>query len=160
MISIIKKIFGTKTDLKMIDVDLGPLQYVYPSVNYPYGYWQMNQKIIVDFQDEQIGFSEISGDEFGPYKKAKNFLMNKIKSPEIIWKTCDSELKWLIDEWFEGADYVSPKEFFFISSLALSSDKMQTNGWEVCFETHSMYRWVYYCLQIENNKIISNTIDA
>ncbi|BBO93171.1 hypothetical protein [Desulfosarcina ovata] len=161
MLSIFKKFFGKiPQSLTIEDSDFGIIQYVEPVKEYPYGYWQMDDKWKVDFQKEPLCSAGIPGDESGPFESARKFILEKKNSPSLIWGICDSALREFIDEFIKDVKYSEPKDIFYISCISMDSDKNDPQGWEVCFDTKDEYRWINFCLQIEGNNIVSNTIST
>ena len=72
-----------------------------------------------------------------------------------IWQLAEPHIRELMSGWpeFQG---IEPQEAFYISCLAKDSD--QPAGWEVCFETRIGLKWVNFCLQLEGDSVVSNTV--
>jgi hypothetical protein len=153
MLSLLKRLLGRpKPPMRRHDPDFGPIRFLGdPS----HGFWSMDGKWAVPFQQQGIACAEIPGDASGPTASARSFLLLKREQPEQIWQLAEPHIRELMSGWpeFQG---IEPQEAFHISCLA--KDSYLPAGWEVCFETHVGLKWVNFCLQLEGDSVVSNTI--
>ena len=141
------------------DPDFGLIQYVEPTDVCLHGYWQKEEGWTVAYQKEPVSSAEIPGTEVGPSDEARRFILSKRDEPENLWRIAEPSILALMSDWsgFEGK---SPRDTFFISNIAMDSEKTNPQGWEVCFQTKEDLKWIYFCLQIKGDKVITNTIDT
>jgi len=137
----------------MQDPDLGAIRFL--RISGTNGYWSMDGKWTVPYQEQGIACAEIPGDRSGPTMDAKSFLLSKRSQPDQIWELAEPHLRELMTIW-SHLQHLEPRDAFFISCL--SKDSNHQDGWEVCFETRDGLKWVNFCLQIEGADVVSNTI--
>lgn len=150
MLSFLKRIlssFGPPT--RQQDADFGQITYDSD------GYWCMDGDWQVPFQNEGISCAAIPGDKSGPRPEARAFLLSKKSKHEDIWALCEPFVLECMSGWdaFQGLE---PRDVFFISSINMDGEL--DGGWEICFETRKGMKWVYFCLQIEADDVVSNTV--
>ena len=154
MLSLLRKLsLGPEAPLRMEDPDFGAIRFLESSGKD--GYWAMDGKWTVPYQAQGITCAEIPGDRSGPATGARSFLLSKRSQADDIWDLAAPHLRELMAAW-SHLEALEPKKAFFISCLAKDSDLQ--DGWEVCFETHEGLEWVNFCLQMEGDDVVSNTI--
>lgn len=154
MLSLLKRLFhGRGLVLRVQDPDFGAIRFL--EISGSDGYWSMDGKWTVSYQEQGIACVEIPGDRSGPAMDAKTFLLSREAQPEQIWELAEPHLRELMTGW-SHLQGLEPRDAFFISCFAKDSDLQ--DGWEVCFETREGLRWVNFCLQIEGASVVSNTI--
>lgn len=141
--------------LSRVDPDLGAI-YFQRSADGT-GSWWMDGPWSVDWQAEPLKCLDIPGDESGPAPEARAFLLAKRRQHEAIWAMAEPAVRDLMQGWpdFDGHD---PRQAFFISTLA--KDDAGGNGWEVCFDSRPPLKWVNFCLQVEGDECVTNTIST
>lgn len=157
MISLIRRLFGSPRpqSKRMVDPDFGAIEYVEPSSTSPCGYWRMEGTWAIRDQKQGVRCAEVPGNELGPSDLARTFLLALRREPERAWAVANDQLLKLVDGWPNLQDQPL-RDVFFISSLSMDSDN--PNGWEVCFETHNQLKWLNFCVQVEGDEVVSNTI--
>ena len=163
MLSFLKKLLGrrpAKPILTITDADFGSIQYCEPSEKYAHGgYWQMNDGWTVSYQRQEVSSASVPGDESGPSDLARTFILAKRADPESLWRIAEPEIRKLMEDWplFAG---LSPREAFHIRNIAMDTHATSPQGWEVCFQTNDSLKWVFFCLQLKGDEVLSNTIDT
>ena len=154
MLPLLKRLIWRSTQpLQLQDPDFGSIRYVEPASGS--GYWSMKDKWVVPYQSQGISCAEIPGSTSGPEDSARSFLLSKKSQPDQIWVLATPHIRELMSGWPEFQE-LEPRDTFYISCLAKDSDL--ASGWEVCFETRPGLKWVNFCLQLEGDSVVSNTI--
>lgn len=150
MFALLKKIFPFSTPLRLQDPDFGQIRF-FPDA----GNWIMENDWLVSFQPQGISCVAIPGDRSGPTPDARAFLLSKRSEHEQIWSLCEPFVRECMSGW-DAFNGIPPRDAFFLSCINKDGDS--PNGWEVCFETREGLKWVYFCLQIEGDEVVSNTV--
>lgn len=155
MLSFFKNLFTKPAPvLQMNDPDFGLIRFFPDHGDGRGGSWSMDNEWPVPFQEQEVGCVGIPGDSSGPAADARAFLLSKKAHLNDIWPLAEPHIRELLEDWpgFEG---VEPRDAFYISCIA---KERAPNGWEVCFETRPGLKWINFCLQIEDDDVVSNTI--
>jgi hypothetical protein len=158
MLTFLKSFFRKPAPIVRIeDCDFGWIQFVPGATPNSRGHWQSEGEWTVPGQEQGIGCPDIPGDATGPSDESRAFLLGKRADLETIWRLSEPHIRELLSGWPSLSD-LDPRRDFHISSLAKDGDG--ASGWEVCFETNKGRKWIYFCLQIEGDEVVSNTIDT
>jgi hypothetical protein len=140
------------------DPDFGFISYELPYKTGGEGFWQMYNDWDHPESNAKIGCSAIPGDENGPFKEARQFLLSKRNDLDALWDLCCDELIKIIAVWYPEEKGRDPKEVYYLSSLSMENSN--SDEWEVSFEAKDDYFWTFISFQIKGNTIIGNTTDT
>jgi hypothetical protein len=153
MFSLLRKLFSREPPLRIHDPDFGQIRFH----NDFGGYWTMENDWTVPFQAEGVSCVDIPGGREGPAQDAREFLLAKKSQPDQLWDLCEPFVRECMSGW-DAFDGMEPRETFFITCINKDSDVL--DGWEVCFESRAPAKWLYFCLQIKGEEVVTNTVST
>ena len=97
----------------------------------------------------------IPGDAKGPDPAKVGEVVNRLENVEKYWQLCSEDLLHIASYYSSLPKVDDLHQLFRVSALSL-----YPSYWEICFETHPEYKWLYVGMQFEGEQLVSNTIDT
>jgi hypothetical protein len=95
----------------------------------------------------------IPGDATGPDPDKAAEIVERLQNIDTYWQLCSEDLLHIAACYSLLPKANDAQQIFRVSALSL-----YPTYWEVCFETHKEYKWLYVGMQFEAEDLISNTI--
>ena len=140
MLATLRKLFGSR-QITIVHPVLGELVF-----DPEHGDWST-------VRDEPIFHGGIPGDSSGPDPARVAEVLERLANIDAYWAACSDDLLYIASTGRSLPETGNPKDLFRVSALSLYPDY-----WEVCFQTHPRYKWLYVGMQFEGEELVSNTI--
>ena len=135
----------------MEDPDFGFITFFQPEKNKSHGIWQMEEEWEMPEDSAIILCTEIPGDEHGPFKASRDFLLSQSKNLDKIWKICQQALLAHSTRWYSGDECTNLKEIYWMSTFAVSCSDCVV--FEVGFESKEDHPLGQIYIEIVDGKI-------
>jgi len=97
----------------------------------------------------------IPGTEAGPSAEGVNLVRERMSRLDDYWAACEPDLRSIAESFESIPKGEDIRSLYRVAALSLYSDY-----WEVCFETHRQFKWLYVGMQFKGDELVSNTIDT
>lgn len=105
--------------------------------------------------DNRIYLAGLPGTEESPDDAAIEDVLLKLRDIDKYWSICEKILTDIARDYESITKDVTVKNLFFVAAISYYEDY-----WEICFETHESFKWMYIGLQLKGGEVVSNTIDT